>query len=184
MKLRSLYEKTYERVFSVPFFKKILEKLPFLEKILAWEIVSYIVFGGLTTVVNLAAYWAVNLFAGENYEAKVLFTVKSFEFRWIYFANAVAWVIAVVFSYITNKIFVFESKARDAKTIFREVSTFFGSRILSFLLFEELLFGVLAAFMNDWIAKIAIAVFVILFNYVASKLVISRKKKPAKEPES
>ena len=184
MKLKALYEKLYHNVFSIPFFAKILKKLPFLEKVLNWEIVSYLVFGVLTTVVNLVAYWVVNLFAGQDYETKVLFTVKGFDFRWIYFANAFAWVAAVLFAYITNKLFVFESRSFAAKTVLREISSFFGARILSFLIFEELLFGILAAFMNSWIAKIILAVFVVAFNYVASKLVIFRKKKtPEPAPE-
>ena len=183
MKLRELYESIYNKIFSVPFFKKLLEKLPFLEKVLQWEIISYLVFGVLTTVVNLAAYWLVNLIRGKDYETAVLFTVKSFEFRWIYLANAVAWIVAVLFSFVTNKLFVFESKAADTKTVLRELTTFIGTRILSFLLFEELIFGLLAHFMNSWIAKLIIAVFVVIFNYVMSKLVIFRKKKEEKEGE-
>ncbi|MBQ6023566.1 MAG: GtrA family protein [Clostridia bacterium] len=181
MKLRARYEKLYQTIFSVPFFAKILRKFPFLEKLLSWEIVSYLVFGVLTTVVNLVAYWAVNLFAGKNYEGKVLFTVKDFDFRWIYFSNAVAWVIAVTFSFVTNKLLVFESHTKDVKSVLGELIGFFGARILSFLIFEELLFGILAAFMNSWIAKIILAVFVVVFNYVASKLVIFRKKKAPEE---
>ncbi|MBQ7637368.1 MAG: GtrA family protein [Clostridia bacterium] len=176
MFLKKWYEKIYNAVFSLSFFKKLL-KIPGVEKLLQYEFVSYIFFGVLTTVVNLVAYWAVNLFAGPDYETKVLFTVKSFDFRWIYFANAVAWIVAVLFSYFTTKIFVFESRSFAAKTLVREMVSFFGARILSFLIFEELVFGILASFMNSWIAKIIIAVFVVVFNYVASKLVIFKKKK-------
>ena len=92
--------------------------------------------------------------------------------------------VAVLFSFITNKLFVFESRARDAKTVLWELFSFFGSRIVSFLLFEELLFGILAHFMNDWISKLLVAVFVIVFNYVMSKLVIFRKKKTPVPPET
>ncbi len=184
MKLKELYEALYQKVFSVPFFKKILEKLPFLEKVLQYEIISYLVFGVLTTVVNLLAYWLINLTQGPDYDKKVLFTVAGIDFRWIYLANAVAWVVAVLFSFITNKLFVFESRAKDAKTVLWELFSFFGARIVSFLLFEELLFGVLAHFMNDWLSKILVAVFVIVFNYVMSKLVIFRKKKEPVPPET
>ena len=176
MKLKALYEKLLAWVFSIPPLKKLQEKLPVLNKLLHWEIVSYILFGLLTTVVNLLAYWAVNLFAGKDYETKVLFTVGSFDFRWIYLANAAAWIIAVLFSFVTNKLFVFESRAKDAKTVARELASFFGARLLSFLIFEELLFGLLSHFMNSWIAKLVLAVFIVVFNFVASKLVIFRKK--------
>ncbi len=191
MKLRSLYEKIYERVFSVPFFKKILEKLPFLEKVLAWEIVSYLVFGVLTTVVNFVTLWLVNL-PVPNAESKVLFQMGAIPFKWVYVSNAVAWIVAVVFSYVTNKLFVFESRATDSKTVLRELAGFFGSRIISFLVFEELAFGLLMKLFGMWsgneklvmwVAKLAVAVFVVAFNYVASKLVIFRKKKTAEEKE-
>ena len=185
MKLRELYESFYNKVFSVPFFKKILEKLPFLEKVLAYEIISYLVFGVLTTVVNLLAYFLMNLIPGKNYETLVLFKAGNFEFLWIYFANAVAWIVAVLFSYFTNKLFVFESRSFAIGTVARELASFIGARLASFLIFEELLFGVLIKYLhfNDWLAKISIAVFVIVFNYVMSKLVIFRKKKtpPADE---
>ena len=184
MKLKELYMKLYDAVFSVPFFKKILVKLPFLEKVLAYEFVSYIVFGGLTTVVNLLTYFLINLIPGKHYETLVLFTVGKFDFLWIYLANAVAWIAAVLFSFFTTKIFVFESRSFAAKTVLRELISFIGARLASFLIFEELLFGVLinALHMNDWIAKVVIAVFVIVFNFIMSKLVIFRKKKTAEVP--
>ena len=183
MKLKELYLRLYERIFSIRIFKKLLAAVPVLEKLLQWEIVSYLVFGGLTTAVNLLTYWLVNLPWGERSETAVLFTVGSFDFRWIYAANAIAWIAAMLFSFVTNKLFVFESAARDRKTVARELSSFLGARLISFFLFEELLFGLLASFMNSWFAKLIVAVFVIVFNFVASKLVIFRKKreKPGEE---
>ena len=178
MKLKELYLKLYNAVFSVPFFKAFL-KIPFVEKLLQYEIVSYLVFGVLTTVVNFVVYGLSNLLAGENYETKVLFSVGTFEFLWIYVSQAFAWVAAVIFAYITNKLFVFESTSWKAQVVIKEVVSFFSARILSFILFEELLFILLAGVLsiNGWIAKIIISVLVIVFNFVASKLVIFRNKK-------
>lgn len=184
MKLKELYESLYNKVFAVPFFKKILKKLPFLEKVLAYEFISYLVFGVLTTVVNLLTYFLINLIPGKNYETLKLFTIGGFEFLWIYLVNAVAWIVAVLFAYFTNKLFVFESRSFAFGTVARELVSFIGARLASFLIFEELLFGVLIKYlhMNDWIAKLVIAVFVVVFNFVMSKLVIFRKKKtPAAE---
>ncbi len=67
MKLRLLYEKLFDRVFSLPVFNKLLEKLPFLKKLLGWEFVSYVICGLMTTAVNMFAYWAVNLIPGKDY---------------------------------------------------------------------------------------------------------------------
>lgn len=182
MFLKEFYEKIYNKVFSVPFFKKLL-KIPGVQKLLQYEIISYLVFGVLTTVVNLLSYWLVNKFAGDDYETKVMFSLNSFDFRWIYFSNAAAWIISVLFSFFTNKLFVFESRSFRAKTLIKEMASFFGARIISFIVFEELVFGLLVGFMNSYTAKIAIAVFVVVFNYVASKLVIFKKKSGEEEKQ-
>ena len=186
MKLKVLYENLYQKIFSVPFFRRLL-KIPGLEKLLQYEIVSYLLFGVLTTVVNFVVFWLANLPFGKGYDKVVLFSVGALDVKWIYISNAIAWIAAVVFSFVTNKLLVFESRATDAKTVLREFFPFVGARIVSFLLFEELLFGVLAHLLSRlplavWIAKGLTAVFVVVFNYVASKLLIFRKKKEEPEP--
>lgn len=185
MKLKEIYEKIYDRIFSVPFFKKLL-KIPGLEKLLQYEIMSYLVFGVLTTVVNFIVFGIMGKLGGADYETKVLFDIGSFGFKYIYAANAVAWLVSVLFSFITNKLFVFESRSFAPAVAGRELVSFIGSRIISFLLFEELLFGVVAALLKNvsggaWIAKIVSGVLVIVFNYAASKLVIFKKKDGEKE---
>lgn len=178
MKLKEFYEKIYNKIFSVPVFKKLL-KIPGVEKLLQYEIVSYLFFGVLTTVVNFVTYMIMGILAGENYEEKVLFTIGSFDFQFILLMNAVAWIAAVIFSYITNKLFVFESSSWKARVFLREFLSFMGARIISFLIFEELIFALLINIfgINDLISKLFVAVFVIVFNFIASKLVIFRKKK-------
>ena len=180
MKLKEIYEKIYDKIFSVPFFKKFL-KIPGLEKLLQYEIISYLVFGVLTTVVNFIVFGLMGKLGGADYETKVLFHIGSFNFKYIYFANAVAWFFAVLFSFITNKLFVFESRSFAPSVAVKEIVSFFGARIVSFLIFEELLFGIAAALLKNvsggtWIAKITTGILVIVFNYIASKLVIFKKK--------
>lgn len=177
MKLKVLYEKIYSKVFSIPVFKALL-KIPFVEKLLQYEIVSYLVFGVLTTVVNFVTYMVMGIFAGENYEEKILFTIGSFDFQLILLMNAVAWIASVLFSFITNKLFVFESSSWRGNVFVKEFLSFIGARVISFLIFEELIFALLINIfhLNDLIAKLAVAIFVVIFNYIASKLVIFRKK--------
>ena len=180
MKLKSVYENIYAKVFSVPFFKKLL-KIPGLEKLLQYEVMSYLVFGVLTTVVNFIVYGVMGKLGGADYETRELFRLGGFAFKYIYAANAVAWIFSVLFSFITNKLFVFESRSFAPSVAVKEIISFFGARIVSFLVFEELLFGVAAALLKNvsggtWIAKIVTGVLVIVFNYVASKLVIFKKK--------
>ena len=189
MKLKTLYEKLYDRVFSLPFFRTFL-KLPGLEKLLQYEVVSYLFFGVMTTLVNFAVAALCNRLAGENYAEKVLFTVSGFSFKWTYAVQAIAWVAAVLFAYVTNKLFVFESRSAAPSVVCRELLSFFGARILSFLVFEELLFGLIEKALTAaisangafWAAKVVSGVLVIVFNYVASKLVIFRKKEKEETP--
>ena len=190
MKLRKLYETLYNKIFSVRFFKKILEKLPFLEKVLSWEVVSYLVFGGLTTLVNFVTCWLVNLIPGAfdppaDYKTYVLFTVGSLPVLWTYLTNTLGWTAAVVFAFVTNKLFVFESRERSAAALTREIVSFVGARVLSLLLFELLLFALLQRVTGGfWLPKILSAAANIIFNYFASKLVIFRKRnKPEETPE-
>lgn len=180
MKLKVWYEKLYGKIFSVPFFKKFL-KIPGLEKLLQYEMMSYLVFGVLTTVVNFVVFGIANRLAGDGYETLVLFNVGSFEFKWLYLSNAAAWICAVTFAYVTNRLFVFESTAKGAASIVREVVGFFGARIISFLLFDELLYALLLGIFEKikggvWIDKILVAVLTVVFNYIAGKFVIFKKR--------
>ncbi|MBR3767744.1 MAG: GtrA family protein [Clostridia bacterium] len=178
MKLKELYEKIYNKIFSIPLFKKLL-KIPGVPKLLQYEIVSYLVFGVLTTAVNFVTYMIMGVFAGKNYEEKTLFSVGNFNFQLVMLMNAVAWLVSVLFAFVTNKLFVFESTSWKASVAVKELVSFIGARILSFLIFEELVFILLINIfgINDLISKLILAVFVVIFNFVASKLVIFRKKR-------
>lgn len=124
------------------------------------QYISYLVFGGLTTVVNFAVYYPLEGVAGYLT------------------ANVIAWIAAVVFAYIVNKLFVFESNSRNLSVLVYEILTFFAARLLSLGL-EELVLYLLVeqAQFNSRIVKIFAQILVIVFNYFASKFVIFRKKK-------
>ena len=132
-----------------------------LKKLINKETITYVIFGGLTTVVNYAVYY---LF----YRFTVIDPI-------IY--NVIAWVAAVIFAFVTNKLFVFESKSFAPKVLLQEFTTFICARLLS-LLFETgfLALTVKVFHMNELIAKVIAAVFVIIFNYFASKFFIFKKK--------
>ncbi len=136
------------------------------------EIVLYIVFGALTTLVNFIIYYPlVNIRAMEPHKD-----------WWVLVVNVLAWIFAVAFAFVTNKLFVFESKERDKKTLFLQITSFVGSRLFS-LLVEE---GILALFVsllhfseNVW--KLIAAVFVVIMNYFFGKFLVFRKKKEKKD---
>ena len=125
------------------------------------ETLLYVLFGIGTTVINIVIF--------------ALFT-KVLNINW-QFSNAVAWICSVLFAFITNKIFVFESRDFGKKKLIFELFSFFAARLFSllieygglWLLIDVLSFG-------EIISKILMNVIVIIFNYVFSKLVIFRKK--------
>ena len=126
------------------------------------EVISYLIFGVLTTVVNFIVYF---LFAR-------VFRVNDI------ISNVIAWVLSVLFAYITNKIYVFESKTTERKEIFREITSFFSCRALSGVMDVGLFaLGVKLLAMNDLIMKIITQILVVILNYVFSKVFIFRKKK-------
>lgn len=125
------------------------------------EVISYLFFGGLTTLVNYIVYLPC-------YNLLHLSGAVS---------NAVAWVAAVAFAYLTNKPFVFKSHDWSAKTVIPELTKFVSCRIGSGLLETAIIFVLV-----DWlgldgnIIKLATSVLVVIINYAASKMLVFRKK--------
>jgi len=139
------------------------------------EIIMYLIFGVLTTVVNFIVYYIL-----PHNEAP-MFSIDIFGYtldvsEWL-IANVAAWVAAVVFAFVVNKIFVFEDKNNSFKAVMRQIWQFVSVRIVSFVL-ETVLMWVLIDIihMSTNIAKIPVAVLTVVINYIASKLFIFRKK--------
>lgn len=146
-----------------------------LKKFINKETLTYIIFGVLTTAVNLLSFKAFDLlFVGKYYAL----------------TNTIAWFLAVVFAYVTNKLFVFESKSWSFDIIKKEVPSFLGARIASYFIEEfgliffvevlkldEKIFNLIIIDLSGkMIAKLILAVAVVIINYVLSKFVIFRKK--------
>ena len=123
------------------------------------EVVMYLIFGVLTTIVSLVSYYllTITIFNPDN---AILLQV----------ANILSWIISVLFAYITNRKYVFESKNNN---ILKEVSSFFGSRLIT-LLFDMLIMfvGVTLLKGNDKFIKVISQVIVIVSNYIFSKLFV------------
>ncbi len=123
------------------------------------EVLLYLLFGGLTTIVNILTFY---IFRKLNVE--------------LYISNIIAWIISVLFAFITNKLFVFESKNKTKKENIKEITSFFGFRLLS-LVFDMgsmfLLINILK--INDLLSKIFANILVIILNYIFSKLFIFKK---------
>ena len=80
------------------------------------EVILYVVFGVLTTLVNFVSFWVFNKILGEKFYLV---------------SNVIAWFISVVFAYVTNKLWVFESKSWAFKILLKEVPEFFAARLFS-----------------------------------------------------
>ena len=123
------------------------------------ELILYVFFGGLTTLVNWGLYWVLAKPLGVPY-------------LW---ATALAQVAAILFAYVTNRTWVFESKARGAGEIFLEMVRFFGARGVSFLLDLLCMYvGVDLLHIPDTWMKLFANILVIIANYVFSKLFVFR----------
>lgn len=126
-----------------------------------WDIFSYLFFGVLTTVVNYIVY--LPLYNGVGLSASV--------------SNAISWVAAVAFAYLTNKPFVFRSHDWSAKTVIPELAKFVGCRVGSGL--AETLILLLTVDVLGWngnIWKLVTSVLVVVLNYIGSKLLVFTRK--------
>lgn len=138
------------------------------------ELAMYLIFGVLTTAVNWAAYllltWALGL--RQTLPGSTPYLIIS------NIGQIVGWVLSVLFAFVTNKRYVFRSHSENRKGVWRELGLFVSARVASLLLFDLGLFTVLQLCgMNDKWDKLLMNVLVIVFNYVASRFVIFKKKK-------
>lgn len=130
------------------------------------EVIKYLIFGVLTTVVNFVTYYVlVFLFRTEDGVVGIG-------------CNVTATIISILFAYITNRKFVFESKTTGKKEIFKEMFSFFSCRAFSFFMdFLIYLIGCTIMKLPSFIVKMISQVVVTILNYVFSKLIIFKKKK-------
>ncbi len=131
------------------------------------EVFRYLFFGGLTTVVSLGSYFIASRLIASGGELTTLQAQV---------ANVISWVFAVAFAYVTNKIWVFNSKTSALKDIIREVVSFVGARIFSLVVeCGWLALSMEVMGMNDFIAKVIGQFVVVVLNYIFSKLFIFKK---------
>ena len=128
-----------------------------IKKLINKKTILYVIFGVLTTIVNLIAYYLFSNIININY----------------LISNAIAWIISVVFAYITNKFFVFNSSYINKDVIIEEFIKFMNCRLIYGLSEVVLLFlFVDLLLMNDIVAKLIIGVLVALINFIFSKVFI------------
>lgn len=127
-----------------------------------YDVISYLFFGALTTVVNYLVYLPC--------------------YNWLHLSatasNVIAWAAAVLFAYLTNKPFVFKSHDWSMKTVLPEFTKFLGCRVGSGALETLIIFITVDCLSwNGNLMKLITSVLVVILNYVASKLLVFTKKK-------
>ncbi len=129
------------------------------------NVILYIVFGIATTLTNVIAYALCTQLLHLD----------------VILSTCISWFIAVLFAYVTNKKWVFESDAYKKKDILKEISSFFACRLLTGLLDVFIMYVFVERLhFNDMIIKILSNFLVIVINYIASKLIIFNKEKKEK----
>ena len=148
------------------------------------EIIRYVVFGLITSVVALGTFFTVLWIGTFFFHDEAGNPTNGLRL----FANILKWIFAVLVSLYTNKKWVFFDKAKEKKTVFRQLVSFAGSRVATLLLDLAVYFGMLwilgAAgyagfrfFTPDFVAKMIAELVVIIANYILSKLFVFKKDK-------
>ena len=124
------------------------------------EVILYLVFGVLTTVVSISSYYICSEILNIHYLV----------------SNIISWVLAVIFAYFTNRVWVFESKSKNTSDILKEMLTFVNCRLLSGVIDMATMFVLVGAIhINDMYAKVFTQFIVVVLNYVFSKLIVFKK---------
>lgn len=126
------------------------------------EIVNYLIFGVLTTIISLAVYYLLTFTVIDPKNALLLQV-----------ANVISWVAGVLFAYVTNRKYVFDSKNEDK---LKEFSSFVGARLVTLIMDMIIMYvGVTLMRGNDKIIKLISQVVVIVSNYLFSKIFVFKK---------
>lgn len=132
-----------------------------IKKFMTKEVILYVVFGVLTTIVNIATFYVLTKYFHLEENA----------------SNIIAIILAVVFAYITNRKLVFNSTASTPKQIIIEIFKFFSARLFTMIVEFfgfMLLFNVLH--IPDLISKTTVTVVVIILNFFLSKFFAFKRK--------
>ena len=125
------------------------------------ETILYLFFGVLSTIVNIGTYFVCSKIMGINF----------------LISNAIAWLFAVLFAYVTNKFFVFESNNINIKFLLKECMSFMSCRITSGLIEMALMYIMIdLMFINDMVVKIITNIVVVILNFIFSKLIIFKNR--------
>ncbi len=124
------------------------------------EILLYLFFGGLTMIVSIVSYAICNLVFGID----------------VLVANIISWLLAVMFSFYTNRIWVFQASTNSISGFLKQMVSFYSGRVVT-LIIEEIILFIFITYLqyNSMVVKIIAQVVVVILNYVISKLWVFKK---------
>lgn len=118
------------------------------------ELINYLIFGVLTTLVNIVVFLLLQQINPNYYLIN----------------NIIAWLVSVIFAFITNKIYVFRSHSWNLNQLRKEIILFFGSRLFTLLVDEAIMYlGISILLQNPTLTKIIDQIIIILLNFILSK---------------
>ena len=176
MKDRILHSRPVQWIAGLRISKK-LQESPVLSRFFNYEFIAYLIVGVLTTAVNYAVFWICSGLLGIPSKAV---------------CNIIAFVIAVTFAYIANKIFVFDSPSWKPSVVWKEFAAFVGTRALSGAI-ETFIIWITCDILgwNEILMKILTSIFVIIVNFFTSRFSFKtagklgkRKDESSGQPES
>ena len=152
------------------FMLKILEKIR-LKKLADWYIkhqegMRYLIFGALTTIINILTYAIFASFILKN--------LPTDELR-VNISEIIAFIVALIFAYVTNKIYVFNSKTKNIKQLVKEITSFTSCRIITEIISILMMNMAIWFSINDIFMKVVANIVVIILNFVFSKIIIFKK---------
>ena len=126
------------------------------------QIIVYGICGLITTLINIVSFYICRTILGIE----------------LIPSNTIAWILAFIFAFFSNKIWVFGSKKWEGKEVIGEMVGFLIARLATLLL-DMVLIVVLVDFLhwNELFSKVLISAIVIVTNFLASKMVVFRKAK-------
>lgn len=124
-----------------------------------WEQLMYLVFGVLTTAVNMLVFYLLDQYTGMYY----------------LLSNTIAWFLSVLFAFFTNKTWVFQSKYTTFGAFSRELASFFFFRGISYIMDTAIMFvGISMLHGPNMVVKIIDQFVIILANYIFSKWIFNK----------
>ena len=149
------------------------------------EIIMYVVFGVLTTIISFASYYASRWIFPDAESVPIWL-------RWIFSITSVfgtdsatalpviiSWILSVTFAFVTNRTVVFRSAEKRVSGVLREAASFYAARLATLFVDLVIMLVDLTGIKNSWYelgCKLFSNIIILILNYVLSKLLVFRKK--------